>query len=459
MTDNVFCQMLGAQLPMAVCREEQGREGCHGCTAASRLCEVCKQESVAHPREGLCEPCMVSAVAAGKCERCHRRKRLSSTNRYCSQCYQELSRQGAETGSGRGRHHNQRADPRVALDRLRGLGLEVGSEFGVPLAPVARPTARERVDTPAQPKPAAAVRVIAPPARTDTLPPPVITRLKEFTLLKVIKQAVASAFVVTVDDLSRLDRHRPLTMARQTFYLLAREAGHSLPAIGTSVGRDHSTVLYGIRKMAQRQSQEPDVARRLCLTREWIRQQASGESFPQTQEPDIDWHRVAQLSREELLDVMYEQEWYYDWARSVDEIASARTLQLYQPLSFMRKPLLDAPLPENLPLTVDDWFAILSKVCVDHLEYKGQSVAVCFRYRQLFPELPEAALAHFLQDDRVVLWSHVRSKDGKPGAHIALCKDFDEALDLCDLDDPWSRSFRHVLEAVLESKGDDHDLA
>jgi chromosomal replication initiation ATPase DnaA len=59
---------------------------------------------------------------------------------------------------------------------------------------------------------------------------------------------VASLYGLTVDDLRGRARERNIAHPRQHFMHGARDAGHSLPAIGRYLGgRDHTTVLHGAR--------------------------------------------------------------------------------------------------------------------------------------------------------------------------------------------------------------------
>ena len=48
-------------------------------------------------------------------------------------------------------------------------------------------------------------------------------------------------------DLSKSSRKRVLIDGRRFFYTVAREYGHSQQSIGDAVGRDHATVLYGVK--------------------------------------------------------------------------------------------------------------------------------------------------------------------------------------------------------------------
>ncbi|MCS6971142.1 MAG: DnaA/Hda family protein [Planctomycetes bacterium] len=85
-----------------------------------------------------------------------------------------------------------------------------------------------------------------------------------------ILQAVAERFGVRPGDIVGPRRSRRIALARQAALLLARRCtDHSLVALGGLVGgRDHATVLYGIRQAEARAAADPEFARVLAeLTR------------------------------------------------------------------------------------------------------------------------------------------------------------------------------------------------
>ncbi len=81
-----------------------------------------------------------------------------------------------------------------------------------------------------------------------------------------ILQAVASRYGVRPGDITGSGRAKQIARARQAALLLGRRlTGHSLVALGGMVGgRDHSTVLYGIRQAEERCEQDPDYAREIA---------------------------------------------------------------------------------------------------------------------------------------------------------------------------------------------------
>lgn len=81
-----------------------------------------------------------------------------------------------------------------------------------------------------------------------------------------ILQLVASRFGVRAGDIVGPRRSRRIALARQAALLLARRCtDHSLVALGGLVGgRDHATVLYGIRQAEARAARDPEFARALA---------------------------------------------------------------------------------------------------------------------------------------------------------------------------------------------------
>jgi chromosomal replication initiation ATPase DnaA len=66
-----------------------------------------------------------------------------------------------------------------------------------------------------------------------------------------IISAAAKHYLVTVDAVMGRSRLGPVVKARQVAMYLLRETGdYSLPAIGRRMGRDHTTVLHGVRAVA-----------------------------------------------------------------------------------------------------------------------------------------------------------------------------------------------------------------
>ena len=93
------------------------------------------------------------------------------------------------------------------------------------------------------------------PPPYDPYPPlPTLEHAGTWTApMVVIARQVAAWHRVTVLALRGEGRSRKLVIARQeAFYRCRRELGRSLPQIGNFFGRDHTTVLHGIRAHASR---------------------------------------------------------------------------------------------------------------------------------------------------------------------------------------------------------------
>lgn len=87
--------------------------------------------------------------------------------------------------------------------------------------------------------------------------------------LAVLRRAVAQAFDVPLGRLCGKSRERPAARARHAYFALARETTtHSLPHIGGSVGRDRTSVMYGVERAETHWSKDPDFVRRQARARE-----------------------------------------------------------------------------------------------------------------------------------------------------------------------------------------------
>lgn len=84
-----------------------------------------------------------------------------------------------------------------------------------------------------------------------------------------ILEAVAKSFHVTADDLKSASRHTRHTIPRFAACLMLREEGRmSYPQIGRMLGgRDHSTIIYAVRRARQLLLDDPgfaDAYQRAC---------------------------------------------------------------------------------------------------------------------------------------------------------------------------------------------------
>ena len=87
--------------------------------------------------------------------------------------------------------------------------------------------------------------------------------------LKDIEAAVSAAFQIPIWDLHAETRALRVSRPRMAVYYLARQHTKlSLPQIGAAFGRDHTTVLYGARKIARLAALEGPMSRGIALARE-----------------------------------------------------------------------------------------------------------------------------------------------------------------------------------------------
>lgn len=69
-------------------------------------------------------------------------------------------------------------------------------------------------------------------------------------LCAIAVASAAQAFGTTRDAVLSADRHRAVTDARAVAMTAARRGGLTLPAIGAYFGKDHTTVMYSLTKVA-----------------------------------------------------------------------------------------------------------------------------------------------------------------------------------------------------------------
>lgn len=93
--------------------------------------------------------------------------------------------------------------------------------------------------------------------------------------MEAIVSAVELAFSVTREALLSKRRQRKFSHPRQALYFLLRElTSWSLPQIGDRLGRDHSTVLHGIRQVVLRRALDPVLDHAICHIIDQFRQDA-----------------------------------------------------------------------------------------------------------------------------------------------------------------------------------------
>jgi hypothetical protein len=78
--------------------------------------------------------------------------------------------------------------------------------------------------------------------------------------LSHVLRYVADAYNLTQKEILGRGRTQLVAEARAVAYYLARREGHSLPRLGGAFGRDHTTILSGLRRAALVMRREPAVA-------------------------------------------------------------------------------------------------------------------------------------------------------------------------------------------------------
>jgi chromosomal replication initiator protein len=81
---------------------------------------------------------------------------------------------------------------------------------------------------------------------------------------------VAAFYGMTGEALLGPDRTKEVAMARQVaMYLIREETDASLPAVGESLGgRDHTTIMYGYKKIADMIERDDNLRRQMIAIRE-----------------------------------------------------------------------------------------------------------------------------------------------------------------------------------------------
>ncbi|WP_024338001.1 helix-turn-helix domain-containing protein [Bradyrhizobium japonicum] len=115
----------------------------------------------------------------------------------------------------------------------------------------------------------------APPAPSMAIAE-IVTEIEEGPrkpTIREIGKCVAKRFNISMNELESSRRLAQLVRARQTCFYLARKlTSRSLPEIGRRLGgRDHTTVLFGIRKMERLIDSDKEVARTISELEEQFR--------------------------------------------------------------------------------------------------------------------------------------------------------------------------------------------
>ena len=131
---------------------------------------------------------------------------------------------------------------------------------------------------------------------------------RQATLPPAIDAIVRAVCAVTGHDRALLLSRRRLDVAeaRMMVYALARECGYGLLPIARRLGRDHTTVLYGARRIAERVAEDPALAALMARARAAARnggripsgppQPQPEDSPPQSDEPPPRQHHEAGMA-------------------------------------------------------------------------------------------------------------------------------------------------------------------
>lgn len=76
----------------------------------------------------------------------------------------------------------------------------------------------------------------------------------------MVMRYVGEGYGLTKAEILGRRRSQNIAEARAVAYFLVRKYGLSLPAIGRIFGRDHSTILSGIRSVARKMRTRPEIA-------------------------------------------------------------------------------------------------------------------------------------------------------------------------------------------------------
>lgn len=107
------------------------------------------------------------------------------------------------------------------------------------------------------------------------------------TKLDQIIELVCAAQSVNRDEIMGRSQYRRIARARQSAMALAREFTKlSLPQIGRKFKRDHTTILHGVRKIADLEARNYGVASQMADLRRSIRGETLVEERSEASAPD-----------------------------------------------------------------------------------------------------------------------------------------------------------------------------
>lgn len=94
--------------------------------------------------------------------------------------------------------------------------------------------------------------------------------------LQDIDWVVSRKFSMAPGILTGRQRRRAVAVPRFIAFQLGRETGKSLPKIGNHFGRDHTTVLSGVRRLAVMSHRYPEIGNWLIECRDALADVAAG---------------------------------------------------------------------------------------------------------------------------------------------------------------------------------------
>jgi len=116
------------------------------------------------------------------------------------------------------------------------------------------------------------------PLRVENIAP-ILSPQLEITIARPqsVLEAVAAELNVSIEDMKSASRRREVSQARQlAMYLMRQHTDLSFPKIGEEFGgKDHTTVLYGCEKIAQRLEREPNLGKLIDRVNDRLRTMAS----------------------------------------------------------------------------------------------------------------------------------------------------------------------------------------
>lgn len=177
-------------------------------------------------QSGICRNCQTKTR---RCADCETPIRPQNVHGLCAQCYKEARKQILST--------TQRADALVML-RAGHTQKEVAAAMGVKPHHISELAIDHNIGLPTR------------------------------RLADIIAAALDVSGVDRAVLMSPL-RKRQVSTLRHAIAIVGKECGQSLTRIGTALGRDHSSVLNGQRKAADRMRRDPDFAALVQAIRDW----------------------------------------------------------------------------------------------------------------------------------------------------------------------------------------------